>query len=200
MPNINAAAVDLFSAKAKPVSIEVSTVNTLEEAMKVALEVCEKKPLGKSLLPGTTSPDAPRKKTLAAPALDEQSWSFLADGGTKKDFEMVRGGLRNYLGGIDVTFSVADMGIADTATSVIECEKEDVRLSTMICEIHVVALAKSKIVSSSYEAESYLLTALAKDRNYTAFISGPSRTADIERVLTLGVHGPLELYLVLLEQ
>ncbi|MDR1577221.1 MAG: lactate utilization protein [Deltaproteobacteria bacterium] len=198
MSAINQAAVELFAAKAKPVSILVSEADSLERALDLAVSVCEKKPLAHLLLPDA-APDSARKKTLAAPGLDETSWNYLAEAGAKKGFEMIRGGLRNYLAGVDVTISVADLGVADTATCVLECPKEDDRLATMICETHVIALAKSKIVANSYEAESFLERALAKERNYTAFISGASRTADIERVLTLGVHGPLELHLVMIE-
>jgi len=35
---------------------------------------------------------------------------------------------------------------------------------------------------------------------YLSFISGASRTADIERVLTIGVHGPRELHLLILDE
>jgi L-lactate dehydrogenase complex protein LldG len=35
-------------------------------------------------------------------------------------------------------------------------------------------------------------------RKYVSFVTGPSRTADIERVLTIGVQGPKELYIVLI--
>jgi L-lactate dehydrogenase complex protein LldG len=34
---------------------------------------------------------------------------------------------------------------------------------------------------------------------YITLMSGPSRTADIERMLTIGVHGPRELILVVVE-
>ena len=36
--------------------------------------------------------------------------------------------------------------------------------------------------------------------NYISFITGPSRTADIERVLTIGVHGPERLIVVLVDE
>jgi L-lactate dehydrogenase complex protein LldG len=36
--------------------------------------------------------------------------------------------------------------------------------------------------------------------NYISFITGPSRTADIERVLTIGVHGPGRLIIVVVDE
>ena len=107
--------------------------------------------------------------------------------------------MRGHLAGIDVGFSIADMAIAETATCVLECRSEDARLAGMVCEIHVIAVPKSCIVNTSYEAEDYLRKLMSDGPMYTAFISGPSRTADIERVLTIGVHGPLELHIALME-
>jgi len=45
-----------------------------------------------------------------------------------------------------------------------------------------------------------LLTKLGpRDTRYLALITGPSRTADIERVLTIGVHGPGRLVVLLVD-
>jgi L-lactate dehydrogenase complex protein LldG len=201
---INKAAVDLFKEKAKPASIEVVVVKNLEAALEYAIEVADNAALGKLMpvTPGASAPpeDPNRKKTLAAPSIGEESYKILAQKGEAKGLEMIRANLRSYLAGVDVTFTVADMGIAETATCVAENNSEDYRLATMICETHVLALPMSEIVKTSYEAEPFLNAAMAREHNYTSFISGPSRTADIERVLTLGVHGPLYMHVALMEE
>ena len=201
---IDEAAVALFKAKAKPVTIEVIEVKDLTAAMDYAVEVTEKAARAK-LMPaakqGEAPPDDPtRKKILAAPSIGEADWRYLSEKGEAKGFEMVRSGLRRLLAGFEVAFTVADMAVAETASAIAENDSEDYRLSTMICETHVLALAKSKIVKTLMDAVPYLEKVLGRDHNYTSFISGPSRTADIERVLTLGVHGPLYLHVVLMEE
>jgi L-lactate dehydrogenase complex protein LldG len=83
---------------------------------------------------------------------------------------------------------------------VIDSSSEDVRLATMISEVHVAVLPAGRIRKTSYDLEAELRDRFGTAPNYYAFITGASRTADIERVLALGVHGPLELHILVLEE
>lgn len=199
MPGIDSEAVELFKHKAQPVSIKVVEVPDLEGAMAYAVEVCDTKEFCERLIPPSGEVTRATTKTFAAPALGDADYARLERLADGKTFTMLRSGTRDHLAGIDVTFTISPKGIAETATCVLESLNEDLRLATMVCETHVMAIKKSDIVKTSYDAEEYLHGLMESGPAYTAFISGPSRTADIERVLTIGVHGPLELHVALME-
>lgn len=94
----------------------------------------------------------------------------------------------------------ACFAIADTGSLVLESTPEDVRLASTLPTRHFVLLDKRKVVADGLAAvEPLRRMHEASPRNYIAYITGPSRTADIERVLTIGVHGPKELYVLLLD-
>lgn len=94
----------------------------------------------------------------------------------------------------------ANFALADTGTVVLESTEEPVRLATTLPERHFVLLDPRKILVDG-RAAIPLLRELhrRRPRNYLAYITGPSRTADIERVLTIGVHGPRELHILLVD-
>jgi L-lactate dehydrogenase complex protein LldG len=92
----------------------------------------------------------------------------------------------------------ANFAFAATGTVVLESTSEDIRLATTLPEHHVVLLDPSKILEDDLAAVPHLRTFHQNSpRNYLAYITGPSRTADIERVLTIGVHGPKQLHILL---
>jgi L-lactate dehydrogenase complex protein LldG len=89
-------------------------------------------------------------------------------------------------------------GIADTGTCVVVTDDEETRLKTMLPETTVFILRAADIVPHLADIASFLRSRQADGCvSYTSFISGPSRTADIERVSAIGVHGPLAVHVIL---
>lgn len=110
------------------------------------------------------------------------------------------GNLRPAAAGADAGVTGANFGIAETGTVVLESTLEDIRLASTLPPKHFVLLDPRKIIVDSLAANELLRRFHQKQsRNYLAYITGPSRTADIERVLTIGVHGPKELHILLVE-
>lgn len=188
-----------FMERAEIAAAKVSTVNSFEEAVKYAIDLCLERPLIRYEIsdePPTT--DGERKK-IAAPALSPSEYELLTEKSAAHSIDCLETGMRNHLSGVDVGLTYGDLGLAETGTLVLNCPNEELRLATMVCEYHVCVLPKSKIYADGYEAEEQLRKFMLDAPNYTAFITGPSRTADIERVLSIGVHGPLELHILILE-
>ncbi|MBL8097723.1 MAG: LUD domain-containing protein [Anaerolineales bacterium] len=78
------------------------------------------------------------------------------------------------------------VGLADTGSVL---EADEALHPSLLPEIHIVMLKSKDIVPSLPDAIH-----LVEDKNAAVFITGPSRTADIEMTLTIGVHGPKELH------
>jgi len=94
----------------------------------------------------------------------------------------------------------AAVGIAETGTCVVETDDEETRLETMLPETSVIVLKAKDIVRGLGDVGGYLRGRQDGGKvSYTSFITGPSRTADIERVGAVGVHGPLEVHIILVE-
>jgi L-lactate dehydrogenase complex protein LldG len=102
-----------------------------------------------------------------------------------------------------VGVSEAMLGLAETGTYAVADEFRD-RLVRMLAHRHVVILEMDRLVPGLDEAGAWLSrrftdTDEAEAAQYASFITGPSRTADIEMSLTVGAHGPAELRIVLLD-
>ncbi len=202
-------AIKLFQSKAELVSATVQTFATAQEAISNAIDICSHKEAC-TLLPSGCEQDLSDsaealcdaklgKHIIAAPDLGAKDRSWFKECCLKEGISTVAEDLRQHLGGLDMAITWAQYGIAETGTLVIDSTNEDLRLATMIGEIHVVLLDTNNIYHSADDLTSQLKALMQQKDNYTAFITGASRTADIERVLALGVHGPLELYILLIE-
>lgn len=94
----------------------------------------------------------------------------------------------------DIGITGADFAIADTGTLVLLSGPEQPRLTSLLPPVHIAILEKENIVLNIHALFAKLGESYKKNYDELctciSFITGPSRTADIELNLTLGVHGP----------
>ena len=94
----------------------------------------------------------------------------------------------------DLGVTEADYLLPETGTLVLKSSLHKPRAVSLLPRIHL-AIVRPEML----RADMHQVFAEAKDHRYLVFITGPSRTADIELTVTLGVHGPRNLYVWLLE-
>jgi L-lactate dehydrogenase complex protein LldG len=102
----------------------------------------------------------------------------------------------------DVGISGAQWGIAETGTLVLESGRERHRFVSLIPRVHVALLRADRVCATLGEALRHVREGDAEGavRNAAVtFVTGPSRTSDIELTLAIGVHGPQELHVILME-
>ncbi len=105
------------------------------------------------------------------------------------------------MGQLPVSVVSAEYLLADTGTSMVTCETAQQRLLCYIPPVCVVLAKADQLREHLPAAWQEIRTRAAEPdlRGEFVFITGPSRTADIEKILILGVHGPKRLIVLLVE-
>jgi L-lactate dehydrogenase complex protein LldG len=96
----------------------------------------------------------------------------------------------------DIGIVLAVAGVAETGSVLCADETLPARLLGMLADSVFVLLSISDIVPSLDEMGDILSRKVGDGSRYLSMVTGPSRTADIERVLTIGVQGPKVLHIL----
>jgi L-lactate dehydrogenase complex protein LldG len=95
----------------------------------------------------------------------------------------------------DLGVTTADYLLPETGTLVLRSSFEKPRGVSLLPRIHLAIVHPAML-----RADLHQVFAETKNSHYFVFITGPSRTADIELTVTLGVHGPKNLAVWMLEE
>ncbi len=97
----------------------------------------------------------------------------------------------------DIGITSADYALANTGTLVMLSSLQEPRMVSLLPPVHIAVVPEARILGNLDE----LLTLLPRPAEQTSsmvLITGPSRTGDIEQILVRGVHGPGEIYVVVI--
>jgi len=176
--------VESFKVRAEAVSAQVERVATRELAMELITSLLRKE--GIEDKPGCGAVWA------ASPMLSQ------AD---ERKLELAIPGLkfavtRELAADAKVGISQMDWALANTGTLVQTADAVDKRLVSTLPLLHIAVVSTAALLP---DLAAVLSRVDPRKSAYISFITGPSRTADIERVLTIGVHGPERLIIVLVD-
>jgi L-lactate dehydrogenase complex protein LldG len=97
---------------------------------------------------------------------------------------------RKRLAECDLGITVADGALPETGTVLLRTTKGQPDLLSLLPRVHLALVTADTLLPDIHHA-----FALAKGDRHFVLVSGSSRTADIEKVLTLGAHGPKSFHL-----
>jgi L-lactate dehydrogenase complex protein LldG len=118
--------------------------------------------------------------------------------------ETERRRLRGLVADADLGVTGADLAVAETGTLVLVSAAGRPRSTSLLPPCHVAVFDRDALVESLEQVglalEAWHEGAAPPERGAViTFITGPSRTADIELTLTRGVHGPKEIHAIFVD-
>jgi L-lactate utilization protein LutC len=90
----------------------------------------------------------------------------------------------------DAGVTLVDAAVAETGSLLLSTSPERRRLNSLVPPVHVALVDRAQVVASLDEGLSRL------SPRSSVMVTGPSRTADVEGVIVMGVHGPKRLIVV----
>lgn len=109
---------------------------------------------------------------------------------------------RSFTAGVGITG--VDFVLAESGTLVLSSATEGAQLASLAPPVHVALYRREEVLGSLEEVIERLPVPRNPDVSVpgraVVFITGPSRTADIEQILIRGVHGPREVHAILVEE
>ncbi len=173
-----------FEKRAKDAATEVFRVKTPQEGADVVLELARS--AGARKVVSVTSP------------LQQAAGIEAACKAAGIEFYGDRDSIAEHAPTADIGISGVEFGIAESGSVCQDVYAIESRLVSTLPPIHIVFLDSNLIVAGISDA--FEIIAKVFDRGYVTLITGPSRTADIEVVLTIGVHGPIRLVVIAVDE
>lgn len=154
-----------------------------------------KENLGKAVAGIFTEAGIPDTCIVETPLMKEGGViSALEEAGIKVYTDHIRLNAETVKGGV----SEGQYGIADLGTLIQARDIIDERLVATMSEYYI-GILKGSVIVPEYDDMFDILAELPEVPSFVSFVTGPSRTADIECVSTVGVHGPLRLSIVVVD-
>ncbi|MBM3765783.1 MAG: hypothetical protein FJW32_10370 [Acidobacteria bacterium] len=117
-------------------------------------------------------------------------------------------GVQSGLNGADLRNACASAGVgitsaycllAETGTIVFRASAEESRLISLLPPVHIAVVSSRRMLGGLDEMLS-MIARPVDDSSAMVFITGPSRTGDIEQILVRGVHGPGHVHVVIVHE
>lgn len=122
----------------------------------------------------------------------------------KEIVKLAREEMRKHFFEADIGISGVNLAVAESGTLVIISNEGNARLVTSLPPVHIALVTTEKFVETLEQAITLVKALIPassglKLTSYLSFITGPSRTTDIEKEQVTGVHGPRELHIIILD-
>ena len=172
-----------FAENAQNASVEIKIVKSYKDAIADILKIA--KATDAKMIAGVGADECEELADVYAEV--NKSFKVYTD-----KFDIVKN--KNEL---DIGITLGEFGVGETGSICVDNYAYEARIASMLPLINIIFMPKNYIVNNMQDAFDVLAKVFWK--GYSGFVTGPSRTSDIERVLTLGVHGPSRVILFAIE-